>query len=118
MTIGQRAYQAVMETAERKGISFLKECARMDVNPGLVKEWKTRNNPSANILQVLAKGGYDIHYILTGEESIKHEDVIRCRNCVWYEPDGEYCELWSGVRRPDHFCGEGDTEIATDLREE
>ena len=111
MTIGQRAYQTVVETAEKKGISLLKECARMDINPGLVKEWKTRNNPSANVLRDLAEYGYDVHYILTGEKTIKDENIVRCKNCVWYQPDGEFCELWSGVRHPNHYCGEGDTKL-------
>ena len=41
-------------------------------------------------------------------------EVVRCKDCRYYNQDGEYCGFWGGVRHPEHYCGEGDLENATD----
>lgn len=38
--------------------------------------------------------------------------IVRCKECKWYETDGEpcgLCKFWpdEGYRDPDHFCAEG-----------
>lgn len=38
-------------------------------------------------------------------------EVVRCKDCRYYNPDGEYCGFWGEVRHPEHFCGEGDKEV-------
>ena len=35
-------------------------------------------------------------------------EVVRCKNCKWYNPEFEVCEFWHGARHPEHFCGEGE----------
>ena len=37
-------------------------------------------------------------------------EVVRCKHCRYYDPTGDYCGCWGGVRHPEHFCGEGDRE--------
>lgn len=32
---------------------------------------------------------------------------VRCKECRYYNPDGEYCGNWGEVRHPEHFCDEG-----------
>ena len=36
--------------------------------------------------------------------------VVRCKDCKWYDPSGDFCTFWDGVRHPEHYCGEGDRE--------
>lgn len=35
-------------------------------------------------------------------------DLVRCKDCGWYDPECEKCNFWSGVRHPEHYCGEGE----------
>lgn len=37
-------------------------------------------------------------------------EVVRCKDCRYYNPDGEYCGFWGECRHPEHYCGEGDRE--------
>lgn len=32
---------------------------------------------------------------------------VRCNECHYYIPDGEYCGMWGECRHPEHFCDEG-----------
>lgn len=32
---------------------------------------------------------------------------VRCKDCRYYNDDGEYCGMWGEVRHPEHFCDEG-----------
>ena len=36
-------------------------------------------------------------------------ELIRCKDCDWYELDCESCGFWpdEGYRDPEHYCGEG-----------
>lgn len=36
-------------------------------------------------------------------------EVVRCKDCGWYNTDSETCGFWpdEGYRDPKHFCGEG-----------
>lgn len=35
-------------------------------------------------------------------------EIVRCKNCEWYDPDCEFCNFWENLRHPEHFCGEGE----------
>jgi hypothetical protein len=35
-------------------------------------------------------------------------EVVRCKNCSWYDERADYCTFWDSVRHPEHFCGEGE----------
>lgn len=35
---------------------------------------------------------------------------VRCKDCRFYNDDGEYCGMWGEVRHPEHFCAEGERE--------
>ena len=37
-------------------------------------------------------------------------EVVRCKDCGHYNPNGDYCGFWGECRHPEHFCGEGVTE--------
>ena len=44
------------------------------------------------------------------DEIAEYAEVVRCKDCRYYDPTGDYCGCWGGVRHPEHFCGEGDRE--------
>lgn len=69
MTIGQRAYLALCENAEKKGLSFAQEARSCNIEPHYIQYWRKNGNPSAVNLKELALAGYDIYYILTGEKT-------------------------------------------------
>lgn len=68
MTIGQRAVKAIYDTAEREGITAKAECELIGINPNLLRDWRTRFNPSAYLLADMAKVGYDVMWILLGDD--------------------------------------------------
>lgn len=47
--------------------------------------------------------------IILSAPAVDAVEVIRCRNCGWYNTDSETCGFWpdEGYRDPKHFCGEG-----------
>lgn len=66
--IGLRAARAIREMLEVNGttLAFELDCLNLPHS----RFWKYehgRFNPSAEVLSSMAKLGYDIHYILTGE---------------------------------------------------
>ena len=34
--------------------------------------------------------------------------TVECKECRWYDEEGEFCRFWNGCRHPEHFCGEGE----------
>ena len=34
-------------------------------------------------------------------------DLVRCKDCRYYNADGEYCSFWGACRHPEHYCEEG-----------
>ena len=69
MTIGQRAVSEIQEHALRKHINLGDEIANIKGNRNSFRLWKIgRVDPQAYALQQMALAGYDIHWILTGEE--------------------------------------------------
>lgn len=68
-TIGKRAAWAFdkrcVETRSRKG----KECAKLNVTPATVSNWRTGDTePRGYHLQQMARNGYDVMWILLGDE--------------------------------------------------
>lgn len=33
--------------------------------------------------------------------------AVRCKECRYYNEEGEYCGMWGECRHPEHFCDEG-----------
>lgn len=68
MTIGQRAYLAVREMAEKEGIHAVNECKNLEISESCIYDWKRgEKTPNAYTLQRMCLMGYDVIYILTGE---------------------------------------------------
>jgi hypothetical protein len=69
MTIGQRVAQAVKKRAREQNISLDLERAFIGVESKSFRDWKNgKCDPSAYYLQQLAMRGYDIMWILLGDE--------------------------------------------------
>lgn len=67
--IGQRAAQAIRERAKKKGTKVEEESLKIYVSRKVMNDWEIRNrNPSAYFLQQMALAGYDVYWILTGQE--------------------------------------------------
>lgn len=66
--IGKRAAQYVKQNAARKGIAYTREFESMELTGYRLHDWENKHNPSALNLATLAMHGYDILWILTGEE--------------------------------------------------
>lgn len=70
MTVGQRAAMAIKRRAASVGVSPEKIMIDMGSCRKTLNDWDRRDlNPSAYWLQQLALNGYDVYWILTGEES-------------------------------------------------
>ena len=71
MTIGQRAAEAIREKAKFKGLDFRTECSNIGVPAQTVSCWKVGHcDPGSFYLAEMYKLGYDVIYILTGENGI------------------------------------------------
>ena len=42
-------------------------------------------------------------YLITNGVTIP----VRCKECRYYNEDGEYCGMWGEVRHSEHYCDEG-----------
>ena len=70
MTIGQRAAQAIRETAAREGIKLFQELYLLGFSKEAFYGWeKNGHEPQAYFLRQLALAGYDVYWILTGERT-------------------------------------------------
>lgn len=68
LTIGQRAAKAVRQRAPRKMLA--QEIKRIHSSHASYGQWKCgKTNPSPYVLARMAVLGYDIYWILTGQES-------------------------------------------------
>jgi DNA-binding transcriptional regulator YiaG len=69
MTIGQRAVQAVEQRAKETGLSKKQVCKNMGTSWDAVRYWKReKSNPGCYMLQRMYYAGYDIMWILLGDE--------------------------------------------------
>ena len=68
-SIGQRAFRAVEKRADENGTSVLIEMAILGAERTSYRAWeKGEGNPSAYYLRQLALRGYDVMWILLGDE--------------------------------------------------
>lgn len=68
MTIGERAAFLIHERSEMTGLSACKIIEKMGGHRKTLYDWQDKNiNPSSYWLQQLALAGFDVHWILTGE---------------------------------------------------
>lgn len=68
-TIGKRAAHAIRQRAREKHIPHWQESASLGIHQTTMEGWERRKYcPSAYWLQQLALAGYDVVWILTGEE--------------------------------------------------
>jgi hypothetical protein len=69
-TIGQMMALAVDKRAEEKGITAKEECNNLGIPHETYRDWKKRILcPSSFYLKRLAHAGYDVMWILLGDES-------------------------------------------------
>lgn len=71
-------------------------------------------------LEVALEMAGDLHQLQYGLETAiaeldgMPEGIVRCQNCVHYDPECEFCRFWGGNRHPEHYCGEGELMDAAD----
>lgn len=69
MTIGQRAAQLIKERAKKNNRRVEWELLELEIHEHSFRDWVAeKTNPSAYFLQNMARNGYDIMYILVGDE--------------------------------------------------
>jgi hypothetical protein len=66
--IGIRAFEAVRAMSRRRGTSISREVARLGLWQPEVYRWGRGQAPNAANLELLCLAGYDVIWILTGEE--------------------------------------------------
>ena len=49
-----------------------------------------------------------VKFTLWLNKTVDAVEVVRCKNCRYYNNDSEYCGFWGACRHPEHYCGEGD----------
>ncbi len=68
--IGKRAAKAIRERAKQNGTKLGEESYKVDVSRKAMNDReKRKRNPSAYFLQQMALAGYDVVWILTGQEA-------------------------------------------------
>lgn len=81
MTIGERAYKAISDRADQKGVGIVEYAKSIGISQPNLSHWKSaRSEPRAYLLSLMAEAGLDVHWILTGQEDSK-VDVVRCKDC-------------------------------------
>ena len=69
-TIGERTAKAIRDRVKKNNSLLKDELRKIDVSRRALLSWELYGmNPSAYFLQQMALEGYDIMWILTGEES-------------------------------------------------
>lgn len=67
--IGKRAAKAIRERQKQNGTKLNEELIKVDLSRKVMNDWELRGrNPSAYFLQQMALAGYDVMWILTGQE--------------------------------------------------
>lgn len=68
--IGKRAAQAIRERSKKNRTKLEEESMKVYVSRKVINDWEIHNrNPSAFFLQQMALAGYDVFWILTGQEA-------------------------------------------------
>lgn len=85
MTIGERAYKAISDHADQKGVGIVAYAKSIGISQPNLVHWKNaRSEPRAYLLSLMAEAGLDVHWILTGQEGGKVE-VVRCKDCKHFD---------------------------------
>ena len=112
MTIGERAYKAISDRADQKGVGIVEYAKSIGISQPNLSNWKNNHSePRAYLLSLMAEAGLDVHWILTGNEDGK-VDVVRCKECASYEARSNcqcgYCWHW------DYETGESPNRVDGD----
>ena len=122
MTIGERAYKAISDRADQKGVGIIEYAKSIGISQPNLSHWKNaRSEPRAYLLSIMAEAGLDVHWILTGQRVDKVE-VVRCKECKHFvAPQGfACCANFYGLGFPANngkdfcSCGERRSGNATD----
>ena len=70
MTIGERAYKAISDRADQKGVGIVEYAKSIGISQPNLSHWKSaRSEPRAYLLSLMAEAGLDVRWILTGQEA-------------------------------------------------
>lgn len=80
MTVGQRVAEAIRDRAFPD--SHRKELTALGISDDCCSKWRSgKTNPDAYALRKLTLAGYDVAYLLTGEENGEPVYPVRCGEC-------------------------------------
>lgn len=92
MTIGERAYKAISDYADQKGVGIVEYAKSIGISQPNLSHWKNAHSePRAYLLSLLAEAGLDVHWILTGQRVDKVE-VVRCKDCKHFDMRARECQ--------------------------
>ena len=72
--------------------------------------WKFGGDPYDQYYMGYQDAMDNVECVIDAQPTVDAVEVVRCKHCRYYDPTGDYCDCWGGVRHPEHFCGEGDRE--------
>lgn len=109
MTIGQRAVKLIRQRAKEQGTSLKKQLDRIQCERYNFNNWETKGvNPTAFFLQQMYLDGYDVIWILTGEQTVHCKDCVSKGSCML---DGRvYCKRKGLFMRQNDSCPDGRNE--------
>lgn len=90
--VGERAAYAIRQHCAQNGIRISAEKKKLDINSCTLFHWEHGEHaPTSYFLRKMALAGYDVMWILTGEESkVPHENCKKYDTCEWRKSVG-YC---------------------------
>lgn len=90
--VGERAAYAIRQRCAQNGIRISAEKKKLDMNSCTLFHWEHGEHaPTSYFLRKMALAGYDVMWILTGEESkVPHENCKKYDTCEWRKSVG-YC---------------------------
>jgi hypothetical protein len=69
VTIGERAYKAISEHANQKGVGIVEYAKNIGISQSNLAHWKNAHSePRAYLLSLMAEAGLCVHWILTGKK--------------------------------------------------
>ena len=92
MTIGERAYKAISDRADQKGVGIVAYAKSIGISQPNLSHWKSAHSePRAYLLSLMTEAGLDVQWILTGQRVDKVE-VVRCKDCMYYDAKRHRCD--------------------------
>ncbi len=113
MTIGERAYKAISDRADQKGVGIVGYAKSIGISQPNLAHWKNAHSePRAYLLSLMAEAGLDVRWILTGQEVGKVE-VVRCGDCRKCDFAGgfPYCLKRGCTVNENGYCSDGEREV-------